>query len=410
MKYVNSLKIMNGFLPAEPAMLSQKRVREMCEAVGRVNLGVRFICLPEGGAGYACATLLESVISAAGYRVGRITSAFDFSPRESVLVNGAIPSVAEFVKAANEIKRAAARLDTAPARQEAVFVLGLLLCKMQDCDYVILQGSSGEGYCLDSVCAPYDLIVLPTVYGSEDVTEQVKPMCEAVRRGTREVVSGNQRSEVYNMISNACAMVGVRLYIPMKAQLSVTALSARRLEFNYGGREGYLVKSPSYVMRDAAITVIESALAIRRGGVKMPWNSITAGLSAAIGGGCFEQISISPLIVCDSASTPEELELLMKTADEVTGECDELALCVACNDPEELERFLNVLEGRRLTSVTVVSEREVVPKNGVPVCCCSSVREAAERVLAWGECRCFCFGGVAFATALKREIVEILNR
>ena len=62
-------------------------------------------------------------------------------------------------------------------------------------------------------------------------------------------------------------MSGTRLYIPVKAGLEITEASARKLCFNYGGREGYSLRSPSHILRDVAITVIESALALRRGGV-----------------------------------------------------------------------------------------------------------------------------------------------
>ena len=411
MKYVNSLKIMNGFEPAEsPSQISQKRVREICETVGRVHLGSRYICLPEGGAGNACACLLESVIKSAGYRVGRITALADFDPRESVLVDGAPVSVPDFVKAVNEIKRAGARCETAPCREEAVFALGLLLCRLQDCDFVILQGTSCEQYSLDAVCAPYDLIVLPTVYSVENAQELVKPLCEAVRRGTREVVSGNQKSEVYNAISNACAMVGVRLYIPVKAQLSVTHVATRKLEFGYGDREGYVVKSPSYVMRDAAITVIESALALRRGGIKMPWNSIAEGLASAGCCGCFDLISASPVIISDTAANREEAELLLKTAEETLGESGRVSLCLSLERGEKLSDLVAPFEKAGLGRVIAVSSEEI---DDPSVIYCGDVRRAAEVIvegMGGEDGRVLCFGGVRFAEEIKKEIVSILNK
>jgi folylpolyglutamate synthase/dihydropteroate synthase len=356
---------------------------------------------------------LESVIKSAGYHVGRITALADFDPRESVLVDGVQASVPDFVKAANEIKRAAAHCETEPCREEAVFALGLLLCRLRDCDFVILQGTSGEQYSLDAVCAPYDLIVLPTVYRAENAQEQVKPLCEAVRRGTREVVSGNQKSEVYNVISNACAMVGVRLYIPMKAQLSVARIAPRKLEFGYGDREGYAVKSPSYVIRDAAITVIESALALRRGGVKMPWSSISDGLAAAGCCGCFDLISVSPVIISDTAANREEVELLLKTAEETLGDGDSVSVCLLLDRDERLDDLLAPFERSRLRRVIAVSSSE--PADADPsVIYCDDVRRAAELIMEGmsgeGDGRVFCFGGVRFAETIKKEIVSILNK
>jgi folylpolyglutamate synthase/dihydropteroate synthase len=88
MKFANSIKYINSFDRApDAASVSQKRIRELCESLGRVSLGMKYICLPKSNAGHACAVMLESVIKSAGYTVGRITSVADFDARNSVFIN-----------------------------------------------------------------------------------------------------------------------------------------------------------------------------------------------------------------------------------------------------------------------------------------------------------------------------------
>ena len=241
MKYSNSLKYMNSFPAADGAgNISQKRALELCLDLGRINAGMRCICLPEGGSGHAIAVLLESVIKNAGHCVGRVTSVGGFDSRSSICVDGEAPSIEDYNRAVAELKSAVQRKpDAGYTKEETTFALGLLLCRISGCEYVILEGLSGKDFSLDSVCAPYDLIVMPTVYDSENAAEKVRTLCDAVRRGTREVVSGNQKSEVYNAISNACAISGVRLYIPVKAQFEVGEITSRKLTFSYCGREGF---------------------------------------------------------------------------------------------------------------------------------------------------------------------------
>ena len=322
MKYANSLKYINSFPRAgQIGDALPKRVGELCSRLGRVNLGTPAICLPDGGGGHSCAIMLESVIKASGHSVCRISAACGYDSRASILINGEIALIDDYNKAVFAIKSAVAKdPESGLLYEEVVFALGLLLCKMSGCEYVLLEGLTNKDVALDSICAPYDLIVMPSVYDVASGEEQIDYLCEAIRRGTREVISGNQKSEIYNRILNACALSGTRLGIPAKALFEVGEITSRSITFSYGGRSGYSLKSPSYVLRDSAMTVIECALALRRKGVKMPWSGISAGLAAANNMCAFDIISVSPRIIIDSAANVEECELLIKTGVDIFGD------------------------------------------------------------------------------------------
>ena len=399
---------MNGFPCAESrSEISQKRAATLCQGLGRVNLGMRCICLPCCGAGHTFATMLESVMVSAGHKVGRITSAHSFDSRASVLINGEIPSIEDYNGAVQELKSAVKRNPEIPyTKEETTFVLGLLLCKMNGCEYVILEGLSSVDYTLDSLCAPYELIVTPTFYGGECDSDGLKCLCDAIRRGTREVVSGNQRSEVYNTISNACAISGARLYIPVKAQLEVGEVSSRSLSFSYVGRDGFTLKNPSYIARDCAITVIEAALALRRGGVRIPWNSIAAGLSAVNVSGCFDMLSLSPRLILDASTSAEEASMLKRTAQELWGEkaLGNITLCVS----ESALGTVKGLEGGVEKLMVCQPLESDLPEGAVAL---SSLKVAAREV--WSEIKSgkdvVCLGDVGFISSLKCELLKLMN-
>ncbi len=415
MRYANLIKYMNSFAPSRSgADISQRRIIELCERVGRVNIGTRYICLPEGSAGYASAIMLESVIKSAGYTVGRITSVGNFDSRAVVYINGEIPSIDDYNKAVTELKGVTQKMtEETYTREETAFVLGLLLCKMGSCEYVILQGLSGEGFSLDAVCAPYDLIVMPTVYDGVGDRGRIKLICDAIKRGTREVVSGNQKSDIYNRISNACAVGGVRLYIPVKAQFELTDLTSRSMSFKYGEKDGYSLKSPSLMLRDCAMTVIESALAIRRSGTKLPWSSIKTGLANAINTGCFDLISASPKIIIDSAQSADEAEVALKTADEVWGRQEEIYLCVGVKERRELDSVVAAFADRKVKEIVAVAEN-AIDIEGIEeenVVLCEKIGKATERLFE--NCPrdglALCFGGVDFAFDIKNELLKKMN-
>jgi len=419
MKYVNSLKYMNSFPKSnDESEISSKRAVALCERLGRINAGVRYICLPKGSAGHACTVLLESVMVKAGHKVGRVTSVGDYDSRSVVYIDGQIPEISEYNRAVEEIKSAVRFFNEETfLREETAFVLGLLLCKANGCEYVILEGLSDDGYSLDAICAPYDLIVMPTVYCVNNALESIRTLCEAIRRGTREVVSGNQKSEVYNKISNSCAMSGVRLYIPVKAQFEVISESARSLSFNYGGREGYVLRSPSYMLRDCAMTVIESALALRRGGLKLPWSSIIDGIESVTESGSFSLISASPIIVTDSSSCKEEVELMIKTLSEVCGYKNVIEtfekntyLCV----PESASGLVGLIDAfsylkRENIIVVSSSDSSSIGLDGAVVC--QSIKDAAKYAMkvCQKDERLICFGDVEFASEIKSALYSVMS-
>ncbi len=398
---------MNSFEVADKLSdISQKRIRELCADLGRINIGTSSIFIPSGAAGHATAVMLESVIKSAGYKVGRITSVGGYDSRAVVYLDGEIAEIEEYNRAVAELKAAVLKNpEEAYFGQEVCFTLALLLCKMHGCEYVIFEGTSDRDHSLDTICAPYDLVVIPTVLDYDEALTKIA--CDAIRRGAREVISGNQKKNIYDMISNACVTGGVRLNFTSKLGFEVESLSSIRLGFSYGGRDGYTIKSPSRLQRDCAMLVIESALAIRRNGIKLPWASIASGLASATGTGCFEVLSASPLVLVDSAETEAEVELFISTLEEIFGEGkpEELSLCI----PADAMRLLSTLGERRLNSVILVGESAGEIPDGAVVCrdATEASREIAALMRSGKDTACF--GSVGFALEIRNETIKRMN-
>ncbi len=407
MKYVNSLKYMNGFERSKlTSDISLKRTLELCESLGRVHVGNRVVYMPSGTFGHAASVMLESVIMNAGYKVGRITSSFGDDSREVVYIDGERASIDDYNLAVAELKSAVLRSqDLEFFREEAVFAMSLLICKMNSCDYVIMQGIYDGDHDLASLCAPYDLVIVPTISGQDDF---LMPLCNAIRRGAREVISGTQKKNEYDLISKACFTCGARLTFTSKQSFHTESLSSIERGFSYADRGGYTVKSPSSAVAECAMLVIESALAIRRSGIKLPWASISEGLSLASGTGCFEILSASPLILLDSSGNESELELFISSLEEVFGaeELCGMALCI----PASAKRHYAMLEKYKPSMLIFVGEavRGIECEDGIYV----DGAEAAARLIMQNMRQgidTVCFGSVRFEAELSREIMRSMG-
>lgn len=410
MKYVNSMKYMNSFESAgDLSLVSQKRIRDLCSDLGRINVGTSGIFLPSGQASHATAVMLESVIKNAGYKVGRITSVGGFDSRAVVYLDGETAPIDEYNKSVAELKSAVLKYSEEKFyREEISFVLALLLCKMRGCEFVIFEGLSGIGYSFDAVCAPYDLVLVPNIY--EGDTESSQIVCDAIRRGVREVVSGNQKRKIYDEISSACFTGGVRLTFTSKQSFRVESISSRGLTFSYSDRSGYTLKSPSLVQRECAMLVIESALAIRRDGVKLPWTSISAGLAAAQGTGCFETVSVSPVVIMDSSKNTDESAMLVLALDEVFGRegTSSFYVCLPAQNIEAVSSF-DVKDVKGLITLGNIDTAEY-EKSGMDVIFKDSVSDCSKEVLSLikqGK-NVLCLGSVEFADEMKSTLNKLM--
>lgn len=404
MKYVNSLKFMNSFPSAKGEGISTARTAELCSLLGKVNIGTNSIFIPGGAAGHATAVMLESVIRAAGYKVGRISVAEDFDSRSIVYLDGALAPIEDYNRGVAELKSATLKAESvAFKKEEAAFALALLLCKLHASDYVILEGMSSLEYDLASLCAPYDLVVIPAINGDQDGSS--KTVCEAIKHGVREVVSGNQKKQIYDKISNACVGAGARLTVTSKQSFKVESITGIKLSFTYAEREGYSIKTPSVTQRECAMLVIESALAIRRSGIKLPWASISSGLASATGTGCFEMFSASPLALIDSAKTPDEADKLRATLDEVFGK-DEPADISVCL-PDTALGLVTLLGERQIKKYIILSTQDEKISTEERMIC-TTTKECADEVFSMmksGE-NVICLGSVGFALAIRTELYK----
>ncbi len=408
MKYANSLKYIDSFKRRDSSdSISLRRINRLCQDLGQINRGVRFIHVPEGASGHGCAVLLEHILKAAGHKTGRIVCPEDNDSRSAVFVNAEVPAIDDYNKCVAEIKlKVGKNYDSEFLWDEVIFVLSLLICRLEGCEFIILEGTD----MLDRVCAPYELTVIPTVYDSENAMKKIVPLCDAVKCGTREVVSGNQKSDVYNYISNVCAPSGQRLFIPVKSQFEIVEQSSRRLVFNYNGREGFSIKTASVIMRDCAITVIEAIMALRREGIRIPMASVKEGLENAGSADSFEIVSYTPTVIVDNSHQKEEISLLYKTFCDVFGDT-RLSLCIPAQSDQEIESMIGEIPKEKISRIVAYGHNyDIESYHGINVTVCRTLKDAGRIIASENDfdSMWLCFGG-AFGQKIKQEIIKQVN-
>lgn len=421
MKYANSVKYLKSFdLSGDISEISAARVAGLCRDLGKINVGPKFIHISGASASHGCALFIESIIKNAGYRVGRINTAYKFDIMKTVYIDRQIPVIDDYNKAVAAIRQIVNKKSgEIYKREEIVFVFSLMVCMLEGCEFVILEECINEYPGLFEICAPYEIAVIPSGYGKEPDTLREQKWSNTIKLVRHEVISGNQKTDTYNIISDKCRLSGTRLAIPAKAQFVPTEIDNRNVAFEYKGKSNYKIKSISLLLRDCAMTAIETVNSLRRSGIKISGNAICQGLLEAGNAGFCEIISASPLIITDISSMTEEITVLRKSLDSLSSDFEKSEK-VICFGAENAREAINKLKSahcfspakiyiftpdanEELTALSEDSEAECVLLDSIKNLAELILRENREDRIT------VCFGEIDFIDELKKCIFDTIN-
>ena len=290
-------------------------------------------------------TLLSSVLSAAGYKVGRLTTPFVRSISDSICVyekpiskDFFTESADKVYKAVSDVKRSRADgAAFAPSAQSLLFATALSAFADLDCDYAIIE-IPNDNISHTIFNSPIISVICST--GSE---ESAKSICARLDRNSKEVVSALQSREVYKIISDKCAEINTRLTLPIKNSFIHMRSSIKRTEFTYNGNT-YLNGCGAYYQVCNMLTVIEATQALKRSGIKIAGTDIC---SAVLYEGIplrFEIISIMPTIIVDRADTKERRSALIESLKKLYGHISSKPTVICCKDKAEISSDLAAMD------------------------------------------------------------------
>ena len=338
MTYINAVKYINSTSSAP----SPERMRMLCRYLGDPQgRPMRFVHIVGGRGKTSSAIMLSTVLSEAGYRVGRFVSPQIFELRERICIDGTPLTHAEFSEYVHRVSLAAAKMkedislvlaeassdqaapsestarykitknllegkiDPTPSPDEIVCAAALIAFKEKGCDISILE-------CGDSRADPTGVIDPPLVSfvcGAALDQEQLRTAGGSIRRGTREVVCSAIGREAYGTISGACAKNGSRMTVPAYGELSIRESGLGGRVFDYRGKTYAVPFSAEYHMSNA-LAAIETVYALRRTGVPLHSADVARGIAKARIPLRFEIISVSPTIIIDSAESESDITIL----------------------------------------------------------------------------------------------------
>ena len=368
---------------------------------------------------------MEAVLIEAGYKVGRYTSPAVFEAFEVWRINRKNIDLVDYLACLEEVKNACERMLKKGMAQPTVFevetALAFVYFYKTKCDYVLLEvGMGGETDATNLITKPV-CSVLTSIsmdhlqFLGNSLEEIAKVKAGIVKEGCPLVTSSLQKSEVLQVLKEACAKKQAKLFLSdmnlVKAVKETLSGSTYQQE-ELGTIELQISGSYQIENSNLALTVCKEIL-------KLPEKIIKEGLKKAYWPGRFEVVSENPLVILDGAHNEDAAEKLAQTLQKhFTKRRITYIIGVLADKEHEkiLECLLPLAESvytvtppsiRALDGSVLAQEAESFGKRAV---FCETIEKAAE--LALEEVKSaktdalVAFGSLSYLSALKAELYK----
>lgn len=427
-KYIQSAPIKNG------AAESLERIRLLCERLGSPERRLKYIRFAGSNGKTVCQTMLSSILTESGLRVGSLIMPASGEPESNVLVCGKQISMNDMLKYVSliastvtslksEIESAdpeseipesvlSGKISIAPTQNELIFLVALLAFRDAECNICLIECDHNGADPTKLLAPPFAAVICGTI--PEENTKETHRIRSYLQSGISELVSAPQNGDTYKIISSACARINCRLSIPTK--FDVVRLSLNSSEFVYRGERYTLGLCGRFQIHNAT-TVIETVRMLNRSGANISQDAIRRGLASVSIRAKFETISVLPTIIADSTHKTEAVATMCNTLrdfKEQTG--NKLRLCIQ-HDIPLIATYVSVLHdlGYEILEIMIpTSDKHSVPPSldvSCPITLYNTPKSAAKRIVAASREEGFILitAEAPLADKVRTEVLRILE-
>ena len=317
MNYTEALEYIHGvsWTFCKPGL---ERINELCERLGHPEKKLKFIHVAGTNGKGSTSAMLDSVLRAAGYRVGLYTSPYIRVFNERMRINGENIADDELAALTEYIKPIADEMSDSPTEFELITALAFEYFARNNCDIVVLE--AGMGGRLDSTNV-IDTSVLSVITGialdhtaflGDTVEKIATEKAGIIKRGT-PVLYGGADDSAWNVIKERALEVKAPFGRVDYNKLCVKSLALDGTYFDFGEYKNLKINLlGSYQPRNASI-VINAVERLRESGFEISDLALRNGLCAATWQGRFEILCREPLIIFDGAHNPQGIEAAVES-------------------------------------------------------------------------------------------------
>lgn len=285
-------------------------IRGLCERLGNPQNALKFVHIAGTNGKGSVLAYVSTVLTAAGYRVGRYISPAVTDYREHFQIDGKMVSKQGLAKYLSIVKSAADRMvldgKPHPTLFEAETAAAFLYFMDKKCDIVVME--TGMGGLLDAtnvipscICAVLTSISMDHMALLGKTLEEIAVQKAGIIKDGTCVVSAMQPPEAMKVIEHTAAVKNCRLCIADAGRAVNIKYALEKQRFSYGKYKNLEISIPGKHQIENAVIATEVINELSAKGFPVAEKQLRKGLAQTSWTGRFSVIGKNPVFIADGA-------------------------------------------------------------------------------------------------------------
>ena len=290
--------------------LGLERTIELLERLGNPEKSLKFVHIAGTNGKGSTASMLDSVLRAAGYKTGLYTSPYITRFNERMKVEGQDITDDELARLTEIVKYHVEAMPDPPSEFEIVTAIAMLFYKEADCDIVVLE--TGLGGRLDSTnvilspeCSVITAIGFDHMTELGDTLELITGEKAGIIKFGCETVLYEQEELIENVVREVCVTQQSKLTIPDFSRIVPGSASIAGQVFKYKDFPEVSIQLIGEHQLKNASTALETLGVLRGRGWNISDEAIVEGLALTRWPARFEVLSKEPYFIVDGGHNPQ---------------------------------------------------------------------------------------------------------
>ncbi len=347
------------------------------------------------GKGSTCA-MLDSILRAAGYRVGLFTSPYIRAFAERIRINGQNIKDTELASLTEEVKKTVMALDIKVTEFELITAIGFLYFKQQKVDYVVLEVGLGGRFDPTNVIKKPLLSIITgidfdhTALLGNTIQEIAAEKAGIIKEGC-PCLYGGEENAAYRTIRTFADMRHAPFYTVDRSSYRKTEADLSGTVFDFDQYQNlHLSLLGSYQPYNATVVLTAIDILGQRG-ISIPEEAVRQGLANTRWMARFELLATDPIVIYDGGHNPQGVTAAVKSIREYFPEQQVNILSGVMTD-KDFDAMVEELKGvcRRVFTVTPQTPRALSAQEYAAQFASHQIPSAAFDSIADGVRAAFC--------------------
>ena len=292
------------------SVLGLDTIRGLLRELGNPQDDLKFIHIAGTNGKGSVLAYTSTILSEAGYRIGRYVSPTVVSYLERIQVDGEWIPETEFAELTEVVKHAIARLkaagEPAPTVFETETAIAFLYFRKKNCDLAVIE--AGLGGALDAtniiqntVCAVFSSISLDHLGVIGDTLEEIAENKAGILKPGCTAVSARQKDSAEQILRRRAGKYGCRYVQAEPERAEIMREDYRGIRFSYKEFGEVRTNMAGRNQIENAVTALETIRALRSLGYEIGNDAVKRGIERTAWPGRFSCIGENPVFILDGA-------------------------------------------------------------------------------------------------------------